>query len=81
MRRPERLLWASVASAAFAGPILILRLLRPELLDRPAWGAGMLALAALPLLLAWRLQPLEHACAVWMRAGSAARCASPQRCC
>jgi uncharacterized membrane protein len=43
-----------LACAALAGPLLILRVLRPELLGAAGWG-GLAALLALgPLLLAWR---------------------------
>jgi uncharacterized membrane protein len=42
---------ALTASAALAGPVLILRLLRPELLSPPAWGGLALALAAAAFLL------------------------------
>jgi uncharacterized membrane protein len=39
-------LWTAIGCAGLAGPALILRAARPELLDRPAWGALMAALAA-----------------------------------
>src|SRR5687768_114959 len=32
-------LWTAVGAAGFAGPALIVRAARPDLLDRPAWGA------------------------------------------
>ncbi|MFL6862530.1 MAG: DUF2339 domain-containing protein, partial [Allosphingosinicella sp.] len=38
---------------AFLAPVAILRAERPELLDRPLWGALALALAAGPAWLAW----------------------------
>ena len=46
-------LWTAVASLGFAAPALIVHAARPELLERPAWGALMLALAAGPALLVW----------------------------
>ena len=46
-------LWTGIACAGFAGPALIVRAARPELLEPPAWGALMLALALGPLALAW----------------------------
>jgi len=49
----RRLLWTAVACAGLAGPALILRAARPELLDRPAWGVLMLALAAGAAILVW----------------------------
>jgi uncharacterized membrane protein len=48
-----RLLWTGIGSAGLAGPALILRLARPEWLERPAWGVLMALLAAGPVLLAW----------------------------
>ncbi|HWT14031.1 MAG TPA: DUF2339 domain-containing protein [Allosphingosinicella sp.] len=48
-----RLLWTAIACAGLAGPALIVRAARPELLDRPAWGGLMLALALGPAALAW----------------------------
>ena len=35
----NRLLWTGIAAFGLAGPVLIMRAARPELLDRPAWGA------------------------------------------
>jgi uncharacterized membrane protein len=49
----RRMLWTAVSCAGFAGPVLILRAVRPELLDRPAWGALMAALALGPAVLVW----------------------------
>ncbi|MGZ8312073.1 MAG: DUF2339 domain-containing protein, partial [Allosphingosinicella sp.] len=49
----RRLLWTAIAAAGFAGPALILRAARPDLLDRPAWGLLLLALAAGPAALVW----------------------------
>jgi len=48
-----RLLWTAIGCAGFAGPVLIARIFRPELLERPAWGALALGLAAGPALLVW----------------------------
>lgn len=42
-----------VASAAFAGPAIVLRLGRPDLLAEPVWGAAFALLALGPLALAW----------------------------
>ena len=50
--RPQQY-WTSVGCAGFAAPALIARALRPELLDRPVWGALLLALAAGPAALVW----------------------------
>ena len=44
----DRPLWTAIACAGLAGPALIVRAARPELLERPAWGGLMLALAAGP---------------------------------
>ncbi|HEY0414679.1 MAG TPA: DUF2339 domain-containing protein [Allosphingosinicella sp.] len=52
-RRREALLWTATACAAAAGPAMLLRTIRPALLDRPLWGVVFAALAAVPLLLAW----------------------------
>ena len=46
-------MWTGLASAGFAGPLLIARALRPELLDRPAWGALAALLALGPVFLIW----------------------------
>jgi uncharacterized membrane protein len=42
-----RLLWTGIAAFGLAGPLLIMRATRPELLGQPAWGAlaAVLALA------------------------------------
>lgn len=53
-REDERKLWTLVACAAFASPVIILRVGQPELLARPHWGLAMLLLAAGPATLAWR---------------------------
>jgi uncharacterized membrane protein len=60
--RRDRLLWTGIAAFGLAGPALILRGVRPELLDRPLWGALMAALALGPVVLVWanrRLASLE----------------------
>ena len=49
-----RLLWTVTACIGLAAPALILRALRPELLDRPAWGALLAVLALGPVALVWR---------------------------
>ncbi|HEV7661518.1 MAG TPA: DUF2339 domain-containing protein [Allosphingosinicella sp.] len=51
--RKRETLWTGLASAGFAGPLLIARTLRPELLDRPAWGALAALLALGPVFLVW----------------------------
>lgn len=53
LRGARRLLPTAIASAAFAGPVLILRLAQPALLARPLWGLLLVAAAAGPLFLAW----------------------------
>ncbi|MEA3061508.1 MAG: hypothetical protein QOJ94_1289 [Sphingomonadales bacterium] len=50
-RSPEAFLWTGIACAAFLFPAAILRAERPDLLDRPLWGALFAALAAGPALL------------------------------
>ncbi len=49
----DRPVWTAIAAFGLAGPALIVRALRPELLDLPAWGALMAALALGPALLIW----------------------------
>jgi uncharacterized membrane protein len=49
----DRTLWTAIACAGLAGPALILRAARPELLERPACGGLMLALATGPAALLW----------------------------
>jgi uncharacterized membrane protein len=51
--RKRDILWTGLASVGFAGPVLIARALRPELLDRPAWGALATLLALGPVFLVW----------------------------
>ncbi|HEX8574607.1 MAG TPA: DUF2339 domain-containing protein [Allosphingosinicella sp.] len=53
LRREAALLPFATACAAFIGPAWILRVLRPEWLDRPLWGLLFLLLAAGPAFLAW----------------------------
>jgi uncharacterized membrane protein len=53
LRGPDRLLWTATGAAAFAGPAILLRIARPELLERPAWGDLFLLLAVGPVFLAW----------------------------
>ena len=50
------LLWTAIACAGLAGPALIVRAARPELLDRPVWGALMVLLALGPAALVWALR-------------------------
>jgi uncharacterized membrane protein len=53
VRRPaEALLWTAVAAAAFAGPPIVLRALRPELLAAMEWGLLFAGAALGPLALA-----------------------------
>jgi hypothetical protein len=53
--RAERL-WAGVAAAGLAGPVLVMRGFWPELAPAQLWGAMMAALAAVAALLIWRLR-------------------------
>jgi uncharacterized membrane protein len=53
LRGPDRLLWTATGAAAFAGPAILLRIARPELLERPAWGGLFVLLALGPAFLAW----------------------------
>ena len=46
-------LWTGLACAGLAGPLIVLRAARPELIDRPAWGALAALLALGPVLLVW----------------------------
>jgi len=48
-----RPLWTAIAAFGLSCPALIVRALRPELLDRPAWGALFAALTIGPALLIW----------------------------
>jgi uncharacterized membrane protein len=50
--RPQ-LLWTGIACVGIAWPFLIVRGARPELLDRPAWGALAALLALGPVFLIW----------------------------
>ncbi len=49
----RRLLWTLIACGGLAGPLLIVRAARPELLERPAWGGLALLLALGPVALVW----------------------------
>jgi uncharacterized membrane protein len=49
----NRLVWTAVATVGLAGPALLVRALRPELLQWSAWGALMAALALGPAVLIW----------------------------
>ena len=49
----DRLLWTGVAVFGLAGPVLILRAVRPELLEPAHWGALTAALAIGPAVLIW----------------------------
>jgi uncharacterized membrane protein len=46
-------LWTGIACAGLSAPLLVARSLRPELLDRPAWGALAALLALGPIFLVW----------------------------
>lgn len=46
-------LWTGLACFGLAGPLLILRALRPEQFDRPGWGLLAALLALGPVLLVW----------------------------
>lgn len=46
-------MWTGLGAAAFAGPAIILRAARPDLLARPAWAGLFILLAAGPAFLAW----------------------------
>jgi uncharacterized membrane protein len=48
-----RLLWTALACGGLAGPLLILRIMRPLLLERPLWGLAAALLTFGPLLLIW----------------------------
>jgi hypothetical protein len=48
---------ALTACGALAGPLLILRLLRPDLLTRPGYGLLALSLAIAALALLWAMRP------------------------
>ena len=50
----RQLIWALTACVGLAAPSLILRALRPELLQSWAWGALLAALAFGPIALVWR---------------------------
>ncbi|HEY5723734.1 MAG TPA: DUF2339 domain-containing protein [Allosphingosinicella sp.] len=61
LRGPDRVQHLILSAAGFAAPVLIMRSARPELLERPVWGAALAALALGPAALAW------------LRGGSASR--------
>ncbi|HEY0086578.1 MAG TPA: DUF2339 domain-containing protein [Allosphingosinicella sp.] len=54
LRGSARALPTAIFCAAFAAPVLILRLVEPSLLARPGWGLLLAATAIGPLFLAWR---------------------------
>lgn len=47
-------LWSAIGAIGLAGPVLILRAVRPELLPMAGWGALLALLALGPALLIWR---------------------------
>ncbi|HET9428087.1 MAG TPA: DUF2339 domain-containing protein [Allosphingosinicella sp.] len=49
----RQLLWTTIACAGLAGPLLIARAARPDLLDLSTWGLICLLLAAGPAALVW----------------------------
>jgi uncharacterized membrane protein len=49
----KHMLWTGIAGFGLAGPMLIMRAARPELLDPPAWGALAVALALAAAILVW----------------------------
>jgi len=53
LRGEARLMWTAIGAGAFAGPVVILRVLRPELLDRPSWAGLTILLALGAAFLAW----------------------------
>lgn len=59
-RRAPAVMWTSLAAAAFAGPWLILRGLRPDFLTQAGWGALAAALTLGPALLVWRQRRRAH---------------------
>jgi hypothetical protein len=54
LRGSARLFGTAIVSVAMSGPLLILRLIEPGLLARPAWGLLFAAAALVPLFLAAR---------------------------
>jgi uncharacterized membrane protein len=48
-----RLLWTGIAAFGLAGPLMIMRAARPELLGQPAWGGLAAALALGAAFLVW----------------------------
>jgi len=71
-----RLLWTGIAAFGLAGPMLIMRAARPELLERPAWGALAAALALAATILVWanrrRASPDGPASPTLLMSGTAA---------
>lgn len=53
LRGPDRVQHLIVSAAGFTAPALIMRSARPELLERPVWGAALAGLALGPAALAW----------------------------
>ena len=53
LRGRDRLIPVATACAGFAGPALVLRIVRPDFADRPLWGLIFAGLALGPLALAW----------------------------
>jgi uncharacterized membrane protein len=49
----NRPVWTAIAAFGLAAPVLIVRALRPDLLELPAWGALTAMLAIGPALLVW----------------------------
>src|SRR5207237_7676712 len=45
--------WSALAAFGAAGPMLVMRVMRPEELTRPQWGALAAALALIPVLAVW----------------------------
>jgi uncharacterized membrane protein len=61
--RKRDALWTGLACAGLAGPLLVARALRSDLLDRPAWGAlaALLALGPLALIALQRARASDKA--------------------
>jgi uncharacterized membrane protein len=54
-------LWTGIACAGLAGPALIMRTARPDLLDQMSWGLLAAALAIAPALIVWANRRLASA--------------------
>jgi uncharacterized membrane protein len=52
-RRRDPLLWTVVSCGAMAGPVLIMRMAEPQLMQPAQWGVLMAALAINPAALVW----------------------------